>query len=1084
MISSLSDNAIIKYTIDGSEPTGSKTAVSALSPVTISIDPANTSGRDKAPGYVVRACAVKDDSVLGLSVTHTYLFLNQIGALSPEGQRPGPLWPLKNTTTEARQMIDYGIDPDVLNDPVYKDLIYDALTDVPTISLVTDLENLFDTNYGIYVNATEGGRDWERPASLELIHPDGEEGFQINCGVRIRGAWHRNNFNPKHGFRFFFRGEYGETKLKYPLFEGEGTDEFDNIDLRTSQNYSWAATANKRNTMVREVFSRDTQRDMGQPYTRSRYYHLYINGTYWGLYQTQERSEASYAATYFGDKKEDYDVVKVDPALGMEVIATDGNLNAWRELWQAAKNGFIGNEQYYKILGQNPDGSRNPALKVLLDMDNLIDYMICTYYAGDLDAPISSFINNERPNNFYGIYNRNGNTGFQFFRHDGEHTLLSVNDNRTGPYPAGSDSRYFNPQWLHQQLIFHPAYRLRFADRVYKHFYHDGALTPEAALARILARKQQIDLAIIAESARWGDTKTHPPLTKDNAWLPEINFLLNEYLPYRTDIVAGQFIDKGWYPDVSPPVFSHDGGVVAPGFDLSITAPAGQIYYTVNGSDPLVTDPGQKPDNTIIISENTIKQVIVPTKFISSAWRRSITFDDSEWRSGKGGIGYEKEYGYGNLIHINVEAEMYNDGNNPDANTTCYIRIPFTIDAEKLNNYNNMVLNMHYDDGFVAFINGIKVAEANAPPTYTWTSLATENHEDTGSEAFNISNKIKYLTAGENLLTIQGLNISNTSSDFIILPELVLGETVISGVVSPYAFEYNGPVKINETTQINARVTAGNKWSVKKQANFAVTEDLANMKVTEIHYHPLDEGPTDGREYEFIEFRNCGSRELNLTLAAFTAGIAYTFPTGFKMQPGQIIILASNMIEFYDRYRFYPFREYNGQFDNGGERIVLIQASGDTVLSFRYNDKDPWPTLPDTLGYSLVAKYRQPVGDPNQPEYWKSSQTVHGSPGAYDPASDITEPAVNMPGRFRLYQNYPNPFNPVTTIRFDMPQPGFVELKIYNINGREIATLFAGQKTAGTHNIDWNASQYASGIYLVRLKTGHFKDFKKLLLLK
>ena len=64
--------------------------------------------------------------------------------------------------------------------------------------------------------------------------------------------------------------------------------------------------------MTREVFSRDSQGDMSQPYTRSRYYHLYLNGMYWGLFQTQERAEARFAAEYLGGNDEDYDVVKVN----------------------------------------------------------------------------------------------------------------------------------------------------------------------------------------------------------------------------------------------------------------------------------------------------------------------------------------------------------------------------------------------------------------------------------------------------------------------------------------------------------------------------------------------------------------------------------------------------------------------------------------------------------------------------------------------------------------------------------------------------------------------------------------------------
>jgi len=241
---------------------------------------------------------------------------------------------------------------------------------------------------------------------------------------------------------------------------------------------------------------------------------------------------------------------------------------------------------YSQVQGLNPAGTPNPDYERLVDVENLIDYMICTFYMGDLDAPISSFLQNSRPNNFYAVYNRTNPDGFKFFRHDGEHTMFNVNENRTGPYSAGQQSQYFNPQWLHQQLAAHPEYKMRFADRVYKHFFNDGVMTPEAAAGLLTARKDAIDLAIIAESARWGDAKVTKPRTRDNDWLPQVRYLLDEYFPKRTDIVLGQFRAKGWYPNVEAPSFNQHGGVADSGFMLAMAAPAGEIYYTVDGSDP------------------------------------------------------------------------------------------------------------------------------------------------------------------------------------------------------------------------------------------------------------------------------------------------------------------------------------------------------------------------------------------------------------------------------------------------------------------------------------------------------------------
>ncbi|MEN6574809.1 MAG: lamin tail domain-containing protein [Phycisphaerales bacterium] len=549
----------------------------------------------------LRAVAIRQGWKPSALYTQTYIFVSDVIKQSSTGGQPSANWPAPYAGGGGfpwggggAQVIDYGMDPDVVNDPRYKDLMKDALLSIPSLSLVTPLANLFNSTTGIYVNALQDGIAWERPVSMELIYPDGTPGFQIDAGLRIRGGYGRGGDNAKHAFRLFFRAEYGVSKLKYPLFGDEGVDEFDKVDLRTESNYSWAFKGSSgddngsKNTLLRDVFSRDLQGATGQPYTRSRYYHLYLDGQYWGVYQTQERSEARYAASYFGGSSEDYDVAKINagPGAPYTIEVTDGTLDACTRLWQAASQGFSADAAYYKAQGLNPDGTVNPAYERLLDVDNVIDYMICTFYVGDLDAPISSFFQNSRPNNFYTVYNRADPDGFKFFRHDCEHTLFNVNENRTGPYPAGSQSQHFNPQWLHQQLAANAEYKTRFADHVYRHLFNDGPMTPQAAARLLTARKDTIDLAIIAESARWGDAKVARPRTKDDDWLPQVNFLLNDYFPQRTSIVLNQLKSKGWYPSTDAPTFNQHGGAVEAGFGIVMTAQSGDIYYTLDGEDP------------------------------------------------------------------------------------------------------------------------------------------------------------------------------------------------------------------------------------------------------------------------------------------------------------------------------------------------------------------------------------------------------------------------------------------------------------------------------------------------------------------
>ena len=85
---------------------------------------------------------------------------------------------------------------------------------------------------------------------------------------------------------------------------------------------------------------------------------------------------------------------------------------------------------------------------------------------------------------------------------------------------------------------------------------------------------------------------------------------------------------------------------------------------------------------------------------------------------------------------------------------------------------------------------------------------------------------------------------------------------------------------------------------------------------------------------------------------------------------------------------------------------------------------------------------------------------------------------------YRLHDNYPNPFNPVTTIKFEIPVSCRVSLKIYDILGREAATLIDTRLDAGMHIISWDASRFSSGIYFYRLAAGDFTQSKRMILVK
>ena len=98
--------------------------------------------------------------------------------------------------------------------------------------------------------------------------------------------------------------------------------------------------------------------------------------------------------------------------------------------------------------------------------------------------------------------------------------------------------------------------------------------------------------------------------------------------------------------------------------------------------------------------------------------------------------------------------------------------------------------------------------------------------------------------------------------------------------------------------------------------------------------------------------------------------------------------------------------------------------------------------------------------------------------------TSVREVSTGLPEALALDKNYPNPFNPSTTIRFTIQVTGFTTLKVYDVLGREVATLVSEVLALGSYNTKWDAAGFPSGVYLYRLQTGEFTETKKLLLLK
>ncbi|MCK4789401.1 MAG: lamin tail domain-containing protein, partial [Desulfobacteraceae bacterium] len=184
------------------------------------------------------------------------------------------------------------------------------------------------------------------------------------------------------------------------------------------------------------------------------------------------------------------------------------------------------------------------------------------------------------------------------------------------------------------------------------------------------------------------------------------------------------------------------------------------------------------------------------------------------------------------------------------------------------------------------------------------------------------------------------------------------------------------------------RVITGNTWSAMKEATFAVGPQAANLRITEIMYHPP--GPRE----EFIELKNIGTETIDLNLVSFTNGIDFTFPS-IDLGAGESILVVRDREDFEARYgtTISVAGEYSGKVSNAGERIRLQDALGQTIQDFDY--KDGWRSITDGQGFSLTAiDPANPDPDAwNEKGFWRASSYRGGSPGR-DDSSNIPNPGA------------------------------------------------------------------------------------------
>ena len=317
--------------------------------------------------------------------------------------------------------------------------------------------------------------------------------------------------------------------------------------------------------------------------------------------------------------------------------------------------------------------------------------------------------------------------------------------------------------------------------------------------------------------------------------------------------------------------------------------------HSIDNLDPV-------PPN-VVIPEFTQASYFVPANNdLGTSWT-AVEFNDSTWNSGQTGIGFENTpRDFDPLINSRVKPIDTVEGG-----TSIYVRIPFNV--EDVSTIEDLTLRMKYDDGFVAYLNGTEIIQANlrdsSPFGFDSRARGRSNLLGKEFEVFPISQHVELLRPGENVLAIHGMNSSATSNDMLILPELLDGKIVTSDIAGiPHA----------------------------------QPDDVVLQFGSDIEFDP-DSGNQDE---EYLVLTNPNNIAVEISGWKLSGSAHTTFPLGSVIPANSSLYLSPNVRAFRGRSvspkggEGLIVQSYEGHLSNTGDQIRLINPAGEIVAETSY----------------------------------------------------------------------------------------------------------------------------------------------------
>ncbi|MBN1488067.1 MAG: CotH kinase family protein [Anaerolineae bacterium] len=462
-------------------------------------------------------------------------------------------------------------------------------TSLPVLSLVMEPNDLLAPEYGICTNPNEKGNLWERNVEVIYIGENHNSGFQMPAGIRIHG--HGSREFDKKSFRLYFRKEYGEARLEYPLFEDCAVDSFKRLVL-----YSGAQDGCEpwwwKWTLVRNQLAAELAFEIGGYAVQSQPVLLFINGEPWGIYYIREHLDRFFLDDHYGITNADFLEAPEVPGQSEAIM---GERYAWDKLLEFVETHDLTIPENYAYVGGQ------------IDIQNFVNYNILQIYSANADWPDHN-IHQFRPHLQGGqwqwiFWDSDRAFGAGHYTTDMLEHLLEYKD----PYTQGRDSLLLRQLWKN------PAFLQRFLQQTADML--NTTLTSESVISHIDRLSAQIEPDILYETLRWSGSKN---------WAANVQEL-RDFAKNRPDVVRQHVVEHFGLQGTATLTFTQTaeghGTVAINGQRILAETWQGVYFQGVPVEITAVPDPGYQftswepaslPQEPVITLTVAITQTITP----------------------------------------------------------------------------------------------------------------------------------------------------------------------------------------------------------------------------------------------------------------------------------------------------------------------------------------------------------------------------------------------------------------------------------------------------------------------------------------